>query len=269
MYLIFPALGVVAGFVAGLLGLGGGVVMVPALCVILPWFGFTTEMTIHVAIGTSMAIVCINQVAAVLAHRKYFTALEWRTLAKRLWPGIITGAVVGALLAHSLPAKALTLGFGVLVILLAINVAFDASRRGSNSTLEVPWALPNVYWGSFWCAIMGGFSAILGLGGGAFMVPYLQHYQVPMAKSISGAAMSGLPLALMATLTYMLLGSGHTTPLAGSLGYVYLPAFFGIVITSMIFVRVGVKLSHHLSSKLLRVLFILFLLFVGIRMLFF
>lgn len=263
-FLIYPLIGIGAGFLAGLLGLGGGTVIVPFLVVIFPLVGIDKQLSVHMAIATSMANVVITQAAAIYKHRNYISKQTLHQFAKQLWPGIILGAILGVVIADHLTAHELATCFGVIVILLAVKMAFK--KRVVESSTPTPWQLPAVYIRFPITFLIGGLSSILGLGGGGFMVPFLQHYRVPIAKAMGAAVLCGFPLAIIATITYLIVGLDNTPHIAFATGYLYWPAFIGIAITSIFFAPLGVKLAHRIPSFLLRWMFIVFLVLVGIKM---
>jgi uncharacterized membrane protein YfcA len=268
-FILYPIVGVIAGFLAGLLGIGGGIVIVPCLLFVFPLVGIDKSLSLHMAIATSMAIVVITQLSALSTHRKKFTENSFVRLAKLFWPGILLGSVTGAWIANRLAAPSLSLFFGIIVFLLALKVIFLNGKKSVGTGSEYPWNLPSFAIVNVTTFIIGGLSALLGLGGGVFLVPFLQHFKVPMAKTIAISAFCGLPLAIIATVTYIVVGLQHATHLAWATGYIYWPAFLGVAITSMFSAPWGVKLAYRLPANVLRVIFVLFLLFVSIRMIFF
>lgn len=268
-FIVYPLVGVVAGFLAGLLGLGGGIVIVPCLLFIFPMMGIDRSANLHIAIATSMTIVVVTQISALRTHKKYFDSRVVAPLAKLLWPGIIIGSISGAAIANVLSGKSLSLFFGIIVFLLTINVIFFSPKKNNEQSLQYPWKLPHFSVVGLAMFIIGALSALLGLGGGVFLVPFMQNYKVPMVKTVAISAFCGLPLAIIASVTYLILGFHHTRQLAWSTGYVYWPAFMGIAITSMIFAPLGVRLAYRLPSRALRLIFVLFSLFVSVRMIFF
>lgn len=268
-FLLYPLVGIVAGFLAGLLGLGGGIIIVPCLLFIFPLVGIESHIAVHMAIATSITIVVMTQISAVSTHKRYFSKNTLPKLARLLWPGIILGSISGALFATTISGDSLSLVFGIVVFLLALKVVFVKSEIVNASQQEFPWQLPHGLIMGVVMYFIGGLSAILGVSGGMFLVPFMQHFKVPMAKTVSTSAFCGLPLAVMATATYLLYGLKHTSHIAWSTGYIYWPAFVGIAATSMFFAPLGVKLAHRLPANVLRILFVVFLVFISLRMIFF
>jgi uncharacterized protein len=267
--LVFPLAGIVAGFLAGLLGLGGGIIIVPCLVWLLPHIGIDYEVSVHIAIATSMATVIVTQIISVRSHTRYFdVTLLWQT-AKKLWPGIIFGAIAGTVIADFLNSKELALLFGVVIFLLAVKVALDRGASSTAAQLEYPWKLPNQPIIMLVTTVIGSLSSLLGISGGAFTVPFLQNSKLPLRLSIAMSACCGLPLSIVATLSYIVVGLNDTPHIKWSTGYLYWPAFLGIVCTSMFLTPLGVKCAHRIPQKVLKWLFVFFLVFVSTKMVFF
>ena len=265
-FLIYPLIGVVAGFLAGLLGLGGGTVIVPILVILFPLVGIDKTVSVHMAIATSMANVMVTQAASLFKHKNYISKPILHMFAKQLWPGVIVGAIVGVVVADQLTANELAIFFGIVVLLLAVKMAFKKPASKASKQDDVKWTLPHRAITLPMTFMIGGLSSLLGMGGGAFMVPFLQHYKVPIAKAMGAAVLCGFPLSIIATITYLIVGLDNTPHVALATGYLYWPAFIGIAIPSMFFAPLGVKLAHHMPALLLRWFFIVFLVIVGIKM---
>lgn len=266
---IYPIIGIFAGFVAGLLGLGGGTVIVPALVLVFPLVGIDHEVAVHMAIGTSMANVVVTQATAILRQHSYIGKDLLILFAKKLWPGIILGAFTGVFIADNLSSKQLAISFGVIVFLLAVRMTLKNLKIAEqNVTATTRWRLPHQGFTTIISFLIGCCSSILGMGGGAFMVPFLQQCRVPITTAMAASVLCGLPLALIASIAYLILGLDNTPHLQYSSGYIYWPAFFGIVITSMIFTSFGVKVAHKIPTVALRWLFVVFLLVVSLKMIF-
>lgn len=265
-FLLYPLIGIVAGFLAGLLGLGGGTVIVPMLVIIFPLVGIDRAVSVHMAIATSMANVMVTQAASIFKHKNYISKQTLHAFAKQLWPGVIAGAIIGVIIADHLTASELALFFGIIVLLLALKMAFKKRPSKTAQQGEATWALPHRYITLPMTFLIGSLSSILGMGGGVFMVPFLQHYKVPIAKAMGASVLCGLPLATIATITYLIVGLDNTPHVPLATGYIYWPAFIGIAVTSMFFAPLGVKLAHRIPSLFLRWFFIIFLVIVGIKM---
>ncbi len=263
-FFIYPLIGAFAGFIAGLLGLGGGIVLVPCLSIVFPLLGFDTDLSMHLALGTSMATIILTTTSSVRVHLQKGKQEIIKRFLKKLGFGIVLGALIGVCIAHFLSSRSLELIFGILVLLLAIRVAF-IGRQPEVGTHALP--KPMVLTGM--SVVVSMLSSLLGLSGGVFFGPLLQHYKVRIHDTVAITSMCGLLLSTIGTLSYIAVGYQATHSIAWSTGYVYWPAFIGIAITSMLFAPLGVKLAHRLPAPTLRWLFVGFLVIVSLKMLIF
>jgi len=256
--LLYLVLGAVAGVVAGLFGIGGGLLIVPVLIFSFELQGMSPDILTHSAVATSLATIVVTSISSMHAHHKR-GAVRW-DLFKPLTLGIMFGAFVGATVASYLSGTSLQLIFGIFVLAVAAQMALslkpsagekDASSAGLSGA------------GS----IIGGLSAIFGIGGGTLTVPYLSWRRISMQQAVATSAACGLPIAVVGALTNVWRGWDLTTFTDLSLGYIYLPALFGIVITSTLFAKLGAKLAHSLDGVKLKKIFAVFLLLVGARLL--
>lgn len=257
-FAIYPVLGAFVGIVAGLLGVGGGLIIVPVLAFIFQSKGFPPDFLMQMAIGTSLATIVFTSISSVRAHHLRGAVL-WRIFAK-LTPGIVVGAWFGAVIADFLPGDILRIVFGIFELLVAFQMTF-AIRPNPHRQI------PGVFGSSLAGGIIGTISAIVGIGGGSLTVPFLTWCNVPIHKSVATSAASGLPIAIAGSIGFMLTGwsAPHLPPY--SIGYVYLPALTGIVLASVLFAPLGARLAHILPSSQLKRWFALFLFLLGIHML--
>lgn len=250
MFWICLVLGAVAGTLSGLFGLGGGVLIVPALVVIFHWAHFPSELAIHMAMGTSLATIIFTASSSTYGHYKQ-GSVDWKIVCQ-LTTGIVIGAFSGSWLAHFINGRWLEWAFGVYLILIALKMLF-AHQQVSNRSMPSIWVTNCV-------GIFIGFkSAIFGVGGGTVTVPFLNYFGQPMKRAAGISAACGLPIAISGTLGYLFAGSQHDILPQWSVGYVYLPAWLGIILTSSIFARFGAKLSHIWSQQRLQRLFAILL----------
>lgn len=255
---IFIATGIVVGLVAGLLGIGGGIIVVPALNYLLPHLGVANDVLMHVAVGTSLAIIVFTALSSSLSHQRKGGIL-W-PVVKKILPMILVGTVAGSALAPYIPSHYLRMVFGVFAILMAIKLALSSPQSG-NKPFQRHWSMWVV------CFFIGLMCSLLGLGGGAIIVPYLSRYDFAMKNVVATAAVCGLPIALFASVGYILTGFSVADLPSWHLGYVYLPAVLGIAAGSVIFANIGARLAHKLPSVVLKRIFAVFLTAVAIDML--
>ncbi len=265
---IFALAGIFSGFIGGLLGLGGGIVVVPVLTSLFPLFGIDSALNMHLAVGTSMATIIVTTSISTHAHyRRLNTSVLFR-LGKKLWPGIVIGTMIGAIIAAHLSSQHLSLVFGIVMFLLALRMLFIQRKDEQENSEYHQWQLPRKWMLTVLSMIVGGFSSLLGIGGG-LVVPMLQQFNVPMRYTVATSASCGLPIAFVGMISYMIIGYNETVHVAATVGYVYLPAFIVIAISSMLFTPLGVKLAHRISPQMLRLFFIMYLLAAGVKMIFF
>ena len=256
--LYYLLLGSFAGLVAGLLGVGGGLIIVPVLSWLFVQQGINSSVVVHLAVGTSLATIIFTSISSVRAHHKH-GAVQWPVFFN-ITPGIIIGALLGAAIARYMPSKVLSGFFGIFEILVAIQMAFSIKPHASRS-LPVRWVVSSVG------VVIGGISAIVGIGGGTMTVPYLAWCNVEMRKAVATSAAVGLPIAISGAIGFTLAGWNNPDIPASSWGFVVPEAFTGIVVASVLFAPLGAWLAHRIPALILKKIFALFLLLLGIKML--
>ena len=250
-------LGAIVGFFAGLLGIGGGLIIVPVLVYLLPLLGISAELAFPMALATSLASIIFTSTSAAFAHHKNGN-IPW-PLAKSLVTTVAIGAVLGAIIAGLLSLQALTTIFGSAVLILAIYMFLSIKIERS-----IP--LPSKWWLQFIGLFTGILASLMGIAGGAILVPILMYCSLSMRQAIGVATASGIIVALFGTLGYIFVGLGQSELPPWSIGYIYLPALLGIVLTSSLFAPLGVKAGAKLSLPYLKKGFAMFLMLVAIKM---
>jgi len=251
-------LGAFAGTAAGLLGIGGGLLIVPALLALWQGGGLHGPWLVQMAIATSLASIVFTSLASVWAHHRR-GAVRW-PLVWRLAPGILLGAALGALFASAVGGGVLKRLFGLFELLVAAQMAFTLRPGGRR---PLPGGLGLGLAGS----VIGGVSALLGIGGGTLTVPFLTWCDVVIQQAVATSAACGLPIALAGSLVYLFAGQGMQALPPGNLGLIHLPALAGIVAASMLFAPLGSRLAHRLSVRALRRVFAAVLALLGLWML--
>ncbi|WP_285906210.1 sulfite exporter TauE/SafE family protein [Pseudodesulfovibrio pelocollis] len=257
-YIIYMVLGAVAGILAGLLGIGGGLVIVPMLNIAFEWQSFPQEHIQHVALGTSMATIIFTSISSMYAHHRR-GAINYPAFW-RLAPGIVLGTYIGAMLASALPTGFLKAFFGFFLYYVAVQMLLNIKPKPNRE-------LPGVVGTSAAGTGIGVFSALVGIGGGTLTVPFLSWCNQTMHVSIATAAAVGLPIALSGTAGYVVGGWSVPGIPGPHIGYVYIPAFLGIIAMSMLTAPLGAKLAHSLPVDKLKRVFAVLLILVGTRML--
>ncbi len=251
--------GSLVGFLAGLLGIGGGLIIVPILVYLLPLINISYEVVMPIALATSLASIIVTSSSAALVHHQQQN-IPW-SLAKSLMIFVALGALIGSYIASILSAKALTVFFASAVIILAIYMIIS-TKTENKQTMPSHFVLRSL--GLF----TGTLASLMGIAGGVVLVPSLSYFGLPLRKTIGVATVCGVMVAIFGSIGYIISGWGQDNLPPLSFGYIYLPAFFGIVLTSSIFARWGVKLATNLPVDLLKKFFAGFLILVAIKMIF-
>ncbi len=256
--LYYLLLGAVAGTLAGMLGIGGGLIIVPALAFTFETQGFDEAIIMHLALGTSLATIVVTSLSSIRTHHHH-AAVMWPIVA-RLSGGIVVGALCGALLADQLASTWLQKIFALFTLLVAVQMAFELRPVAAR---QFPGRVALAGAG----AVIGTVSALVGIGGGTITTPFLLWCNTTARKAIATSAACGLPVAVAGAVGYWIAGSGVASLPPGSSGYLYWPALLGVVATSVVFSSLGAKLTHRLPVKVLKKGFVLLLLIIGIRLL--
>ncbi len=254
---MLAATGVVAGILAGLLGIGGGLVIVPALTFILRSQGVETDLAVPVAIATSLATMLLTSASAVWFHDRR-AGVHWPTVA-RLAPGVGLGALAGAWIATLLPGLWLGRIFALLAAIIGIRMLLNLKPRPGDQALY-PRAWPVAG------PAIGALSAVMGIGGGSFNVPYLVRCGFAPVRAVAIASACGWPIALGGVTGFVAAGWGEHL-LGWSIGYLYGPGVLVIGLFGAAAAPLGVALAHRLPADRLRRIFGLLLMLVAIRML--
>ncbi|GAA3896862.1 sulfite exporter TauE/SafE family protein [Halomonas cibimaris] len=252
----YLALGATAGTLAGLFGVGGGIIIVPALVFAFGLQGVAPEVVVHLAVGTSLATIVVTGASSAYGHwQRGSIRLPW---LKALLPGLVAGAVLGVFVADGLSATLLGTLFGVFVVLVAVKMLLGlAPKPGAQPPGRAAMGVAGV--------VIGGISALFGIGGGTLSVPWLSRCGAGMTQAVGTSAACGLPIALTGALTFIVVGWGNPVLPAAATGFVMWPAFLGVVLASVPFARVGVRLAHVLPGHILRYAFAVLLIVVGVR----
>lgn len=244
--LLFALLGAVSGTTSGLFGIGGGLLIVPGLALLFARMGLPDEMVMHLAAGTSLSIMVCTATSSVWAHHRHAHVL-WPVFA-RVLPGVVVGTVGGALIDHWVNGDVIGFLFGLLLVAVSIRMVFDL-RSGSRQR-----ALPRAGVQTAFGVAMGLPSGLLGIGGGGLSIPFLTHFGVHPRQVAGTSASFTLPVAVMGTISFALLGwRASTVPFAT--GYVYWPAFLLVAPFTVLTAPLGAWLTHRLPTRIMRRLF--------------
>ncbi|SDY77432.1 sulfite exporter TauE/SafE family protein [Citreimonas salinaria] len=250
--------GIFGGILAGLLGVGGGIVIVPALYFALSLTGMDPGQVMQLSVGTSLATIIFTSLSSSLGHYRR-GAIDFDLL--KLWgPSILVGVVIGGILGGVVSGLALIAVFAVVALL----VALDMILRGGGE-IDSPRSFSKPAW-AFFGVIAGAISAMMGIGGGTVCVPLLNFLGYEIRRAVGTSAAIGFIIGVPGAITYVLTGLGHEGLPPLSLGYVNIAAALIITPLTVVFARVGVAIAHRIPRRVLRLSFGVFLLITSIRM---
>jgi uncharacterized membrane protein YfcA len=241
---LYLGFGCVAGVLSGLLGIGGGVVIVPFLVWYFSVLGFPSDAVMIMAVATSLATIVVTSLSAAHAHHGH-GAVDWGAVG-RLAPGILAGSALGSVIADHLPARWFKGVFAVFLLTIALSMLMRPAREA------IAGATPDTRRFGWVGALIGALSSILGIGGGALSVPFLVRRGYLLRRAVAISSACGFPIAAAGTAAYVALGWSRTGLPSWSLGYVYLPALAGIMMTSVPFAPLGAHLAHRWPVRRLR-----------------
>jgi uncharacterized membrane protein YfcA len=251
--------GILAGILAGLLGVGGGIVIVPVLYFLLQGFGVSSASAMAIATATSLATIVPTAISSVRAHHKKGN-VDVELL--KLWGGIILlTAIGGSLIASSVSGNFLTWMFGIIAVLVSLNMLFRANAPALFSKL------PGKPGQVLMASSVGGLSVMIGIGGGTIGVPLLTSFNVAAHRAVGTAAAFGLLIALPGVITLLIVGQTPVDAPIGTWRLVNIPAFLFIIPLTVLFAPVGAKIGAKLNSQQLKKAFAVVLFFTGTRML--
>jgi uncharacterized membrane protein YfcA len=258
-WLAYLLLGMFVGFFAGLLGIGGGLVMVPVLSFIFSAQHFPPERILHLALGTTMASIIFTSASSMRAHHAH-GAVNWQVV-KFITPGIILGTLSGATVAGMLSSQVLSIIVVVFIYYAATQMLLKIRPKPSR-TLPGRWGMVGA--GS----IIGMVSSFVAIGGGLLTVPFLSICNVRLQHAIATSAAVGFPIAVAGTVGYIVNGMTQSQPLPDySLGYVHLPAVGWVALASMLTAPLGAKATHIIRTATLKAIFVVLLYLLGTKML--
>lgn len=256
--LAYLMLGATAGFLGGLFGIGGGTLLVPLLLMLFEAQSFPVQHSMHLALGSSMAIIIFTSLASMRKHHQH-GAVNW-SVVREITPGILLGTALGALVAAQVSPHFLALLFAFFLYLAALQILFDIRPHASR---QLPGPIGMTLTG----LLTGWFSTLVSVGGGTFIVPFLIWCNLSIRNAIGTSSAIGFPIALGGSLGYLVTGWQLAALPNYCLGYIYLPALGVCAIASVITAPHGAKLAHRLNLSVLRKLFALILLGLATKLL--
>lgn len=256
--LIYALAGLCAGLIGGMLGLGGGIILVPVLHYLFLQLGFPSSTLMQMAVTTSLATIIVTAISATYVHQKK-GAVIWNYVY-RLAPGIMLGACFGALMADIVSSDSLRIIFGIFEILVAIQIGLEITPRAK---IALPGTTGLVFSGGG----IGFLSTLLGIGGGTLTVPFLLLCNVNIRNAVAVSSACGFPIAVAGTVALIITGWDNLDVPVHSLGYLYWPAALIIMTMTIFFAPLGARLAHYLPVSILRRIFAIVLVIVGLKML--
>ncbi|MEW5892627.1 MAG: sulfite exporter TauE/SafE family protein [Pseudomonadota bacterium] len=254
---IYLGIGLIAGFIAGLLGVGGGLILVPVLSWVYAHQGFPAEYNIHMALGTSLATIVLTSISSLRAHHGH-GAVHW-AIVRRITPGIVAGTLAGAIAAAWLPDFGLRVFFTLFLFYAATQMLFGFKPKAHRQ-------LPGWPGMTLAGAVIGTVSSWVGIGGGTLSVPFMTWCNVRFQEAIGTSAAIGFPIAVSGAVGYALSGQAAAGLPAWSLGFIYLPALAAIAAMSMVSAPWGARLTHRLPVAKLKRIFAGLLYILAVRM---
>jgi uncharacterized protein len=257
-WIVYLLMGLFVGFLAGMLGVGGGLILVTLMVFLFSRQGFPADRVVHIALGTALASIVFTSISSLRAHHRH-GAVRW-DIVKMAVPGLIAGTLLGAVLADRMASKYLAIFFVAFVYFAAVQMFVDMKPKPSR-------ILPGRAGMSVAAIITGIVSSLVGAGGGLLSIPLMTMCNVPMRNAVGTSAALGLPIAIAGTAGYVYTGLGqdHLPPL--TLGYVYVPALVGIVIGTFVTVPAGAKAAHTMPVPRLKKIFAMILFLMATKML--
>jgi len=257
-WLSYPLLGLFAGFIAGLFGVGGGLTIVPLLFMLFAAQGFPAEHTMHLALGTSMATIVFTSIASMRAHHTH-GAVRW-DIVKSFAPGLMLGTFSGSFVAAWVPTRPLAVVFTAIVYYASVQMMLDFKPKPHRG-------LPDTFGMVLTGTAIGIVSSLVAAGGGFLSIPFMVFCNVVIHQAVGTSAALGFPIAVAGTVGYIVSGLKATGLPEYSLGYIYLPAFVGVVAMSFLMAPLGAKVAHKLPVKQLKRAFGGFLALLATKML--
>ncbi|SJM38194.1 Sulfite exporter TauE/SafE [Psychrobacter pasteurii] len=265
----FLVIGALAGFAAGLFGVGGGTIIVPLLFIVFTQMGYSPDVVMHLALGTSLATIIVTSISSLMAHNTKGSVM-WPVF-KNLAPGMALGCFFGAGVAGLISGIHLQIIVGIFLLWVAYRMFAKAKNQTASSTSNTAdqdtqfneIALPSTPKQLAAGGVIGIASAIFGIGGGSLTVPYLTRYGVVMQKAVGTSAACGLPIAIAGALGFMFFGMQQKIDVPNTIGFVHIYAFLGISVMSFFTAKLGAKVAHILSPAMLKKCFSVLLTIVG------
>jgi uncharacterized membrane protein YfcA len=256
--LLYFLLGTFSGVLAGLFGIGGGIIIIPTFFYIFSYLGFSEEILSHMVLGSSLGVIVFSSLSSTFSHNSK-GAVDWR-LIKLVAPSIIIGSGLGGLTAGYLESSTLQGLVALFLVVASIQLIFEFPPPPQNPRTNLIG--PIVAGGG-----IGWLSGVFGIGGGIFSVPYLYHRGLKMMNAIGTSAACGIPIAFAGSISYIIIGYENTNLPDHSIGFIYLPATIIVGLMSSLTAKYGVNIAHRMKQKKLRIGFALLVMIMALNLL--
>ena len=251
-------LGSFSGVLAGLFGIGGGIIIIPTFFYIFSYLAFPDEILSHMVLGSSLGVIAFSSISSTFSHHSK-GAVNWR-LIKVVAPSIVIGSSLGGLTAGYLESSTLQGLVSLFLVVASVQLIFEFPPPSQNHKTNL--AGPVIAGGG-----IGWLSGVFGIGGGIFSVPYFYHRGLKMMHAIGTSAACGIPIAIAGSISYILIGYENLNLPEYSVGYVYLPATIIVGVMSSLTAKFGVNIAHRMKQKKLRIAFAFLVMIMALNLL--
>lgn len=255
---LYLLLGTFSGVLAGLFGIGGGIIIIPTLFYIFSFLGFSESILSHMVLGSSLGVIVFSSFSSTFSHNLR-DAVNWKLL-KIIAPSICVGSALGGITAGNIDSETLQGLIALFLLIASIQMIFEFPPPNQNPKTTITG--PLIVGGG-----IGWLSGVFGIGGGIFSVPYFYHRGLKMMHAIGTSAACGIPIAISGSISYMIIGMNNTELPDLSIGFVYLPATLIVGIVSALTAKFGVRISHRMKQKKLRIGFAFLVMIMALNLL--
>jgi uncharacterized membrane protein YfcA len=256
--LLYFLLGSFSGVLAGLFGIGGGIIIIPTFFYIFAYLGFPEEILSHMVLGSSLGVIVFSSISSTYSHNSK-GAVNW-VLIKVVAPSIIIGSALGGITAGFLESTTLQGLVALFLVVASVQLIFEFPPPPQNPQTNLVG--PVIAGGG-----IGWLPGVFGIGGGIFSVPYFYHRGLKMMNAIGTSAACGIPIALAGSISYMIIGFDNINIPENSVGYVYLPATIIVGLMSSLTAKYGVNIAHRMKQKKLRIAFAFLVIIMALNLL--
>ena len=251
-------LGTFSGVLAGLFGIGGGIIIIPTFFFIFSYLDFAEDILAHMVLGSSLGVIVFSSISSTFSHN-IKDAVDWK-LIRIVAPSIIIGSALGGITAGMIPSNTLQGLVALFLVVASVQLIFEFPPPPQNPQTNLIG--PIIAGGG-----IGWLSGVFGIGGGVFSVPYFYHRGLKMMHAIGTSAACGIPIAISGSISYMIVGLNDSNLPDHSVGYVYLPATIIVGIMSSLTAKYGVNIAHRMKQKKLRIAFALLVMIMALNLL--